>query len=161
MAAGQYPCPTSGTVSQLSNITSYHGSAMPTVTIYCQKLWYREPTVDGMIVIAENDCVNHGGTTSSNGEASHCRHCCASQLTKVNGRPLPAATVRRAVCQISLSEYPPTTLGRHWSALVNSLGLDLSRAKNNCTIILDWLQVQFLHARIAARCKNCMQELHM
>ena len=29
---------------------------------------------------------NHGGTRSRNGQASHCRRCCASQTTEVNGQ---------------------------------------------------------------------------
>ena len=41
-----------------------------------------------MVVVAEEDRVNHGDTTSMNGQASHCRrrHCCASQTTEF-GRP--------------------------------------------------------------------------
>ena len=50
-----------------------------------------------MVVIAEEGCVNHGGTTSWNGQASHCRRCCASPMTEADGRPLQ----RRR-----LSEYP-------------------------------------------------------
>ena len=41
-----------------------------------------------MVVITEEDHVNHWGTTSRNGQASHCHRCCASQTTQVNERPL-------------------------------------------------------------------------
>ena len=49
-----------------------------------------------MVIVAEEDLVNHGGTTSRNGQASHCRHCCASQTTEAYGRQLQ---------QRRLSEY--------------------------------------------------------
>ena len=34
-----------------------------------------------MVVIAQKDRVNHGGTTSRNRKASHCRRYCALQTT--------------------------------------------------------------------------------
>ena len=40
-----------------------------------------------MIVIAEEDLVNHGRTTSGNRQASHCRSCCISQTIEVYRRP--------------------------------------------------------------------------
>ena len=57
---------------QLSHIASYHGSAMFAVTIRCQKSCYIE---EWMVVVAEEDRVNHGGTISRNEQASHCRRC--------------------------------------------------------------------------------------
>ena len=50
-----------------------------------------------MVVVADEYHVIHGRTTSRNGQATYCRRCCASQTTKVDGRPLQ----RRWV-----SEYP-------------------------------------------------------
>ena len=41
-----------------SAVASYHGSAMPAVRKCCLKLYYREEL---MVVIAEEDCINHGG----------------------------------------------------------------------------------------------------
>ena len=57
---------------------SNHGLAMSAITIRCQKSHYSE---QWMVVVAEEDCVTHGGTTSRNGQASHCRRCCAAQMT--------------------------------------------------------------------------------
>ena len=39
-------------------------------------------------VVAEEDRVNHGGTTSMNGQASHHRRCCLSKTTAVDGPPV-------------------------------------------------------------------------
>ena len=61
-------------VCQSSSVASFHGSAMSAVTIRCQKSYYRELH---MIVVVEVDRVNDGGTTSRDGQASHCR-CCTS-----------------------------------------------------------------------------------
>ena len=36
-----------------------------------------------MVDITKEDRVNHG-RTSRNGQASHCRHCCASQMTETD-----------------------------------------------------------------------------
>ena len=55
-----------------------------------------------MVVVAEEDRANHVGTTSRNRQASHCRHCCASQTIEVDGQPVQ----RRR-----LSEYPQRRLG--------------------------------------------------
>ena len=40
------------------------------------------------VVVAEEDRLNHGGTTSRNGQASHSRRCFPSQTTEVDERPL-------------------------------------------------------------------------
>ena len=40
-----------------------------------------------MVCVTEVDHVNHGRTTSGNGQASRSRHCCASQTTQVDGQP--------------------------------------------------------------------------
>ena len=60
------------------------------------------------VVVAEESRVNRGGATSRNGPASHCRRCCASRATEVDGRPLQR---RRLVCRST--QRPPTTLGMH------------------------------------------------
>ena len=39
-----------------------------------------------MVVVKKKDLINHGRTTSGNGQASRCRHCCASQVTEVDGQ---------------------------------------------------------------------------
>ena len=59
---------------QPSRIIIYHGRARSAITIPYQKSYYSEEL---MVVITEEDHVNHGGTASSNGQASHCHHCCA------------------------------------------------------------------------------------
>ena len=41
-----------------------------------------------MVVVAQEDRVNHGWTTSRNEQASHCCRCCVSQTTEVDGQPL-------------------------------------------------------------------------
>ena len=38
-----------------------------------------------MVVVAEEDLVSHGRTTSRKGQASQCRNCCASRMTYVDG----------------------------------------------------------------------------
>ena len=45
-------------------------------------------TVDWMVVIIEEDLVNHGRASSRNRQASRCRHCCASRMTQVTGQSL-------------------------------------------------------------------------
>ena len=50
-----------------------------------------------MVVVAEEDLVNHGMTTTKNGHASRCRHCCASQMTEVD---------EQSSQQVHLSKYP-------------------------------------------------------
>ena len=41
-----------------------------------------------MVVVAEEDRVNHGRTTSTNGEAGHYRRCCTLQTTEFDGQSL-------------------------------------------------------------------------
>ena len=55
---------------QSSSITSYHGLAMSAVMICCHK----------------EDSVNPGRIKIRTGLASRCRHCCASQMTEVDGQ---------------------------------------------------------------------------
>ena len=51
-----------------------------------------------MVVVAEDDLVNHARTTPRNGQASRCRHCCASRMmTEVD---------EQSSQQMHLSEYP-------------------------------------------------------
>ena len=38
-----------------------------------------------VVVIAEEDVENHRRTTSGNGQASRCHHCCASRMTEIDG----------------------------------------------------------------------------
>ena len=66
---------------QLSSVASYHGLAMSVVIIRCRTSYYNE---EWMVVVAEEYLVNHGRTTSRNGQGSRCRHCCASRLTEVS-----------------------------------------------------------------------------
>ena len=61
---------------------------------YCKERWLE--------VVAEKDLVNHGTTTSRNGQAIRCRHCCASRMTEVGGQLLQ---------QMHLLEYPQRRLG--------------------------------------------------
>ena len=49
---------------QLSNITSYHFSAMSVVMIRCWRSCFKEQWIIG---VAKEDCVNHGRTTSKTG----------------------------------------------------------------------------------------------
>ena len=74
----------------LSTVASYHGLAMSAVTISCQKSYNRE---HGIRCRGRNQ----GKTKSKNGQTSHCRRCCASQTTEVDGWPLQ---------RTHLSEYP-------------------------------------------------------
>ena len=36
--------------------------------------------------MSQTKSVNHGRTPSNNGQASHCRHCCASLMTEADGQ---------------------------------------------------------------------------
>ena len=65
--------------------------------------WGLQGTVDG-VVVAEEDFAYHGRTTSRNGQANRWRHCFALRMTQINGLSSQ---------QMHLSEYPPTTPGRH------------------------------------------------
>ena len=66
--------------SQPPGVACYHGSAMSVVVLRCRGSYYKE---QWMTVDADVDLVNRGRTTSRNGQASRCRHCCASQMTKL------------------------------------------------------------------------------
>ena len=50
---------------------------------YCPISYHMEERERKMVVVAEEDRVNHGGTTSRNGQASHCHRCCVSQTIEV------------------------------------------------------------------------------
>ena len=50
-----------------------------------------------MVVVAEEDLVNHVRTTSRNEQASRYRHCCASRMIEVDGQSSQ---------RMHLSEYP-------------------------------------------------------
>ena len=67
----------------MSSVASYHGLALSVVMIRCQRAYDQEQR---MVVIAQEDLINHRSTTSRNGQASRCRHCCASRMTEVNGQ---------------------------------------------------------------------------
>ena len=55
------------------------------VMIHCRRSYYKEQWMIGLVVAYE-DLVNHWRTTSVNGQASWCRHCCASRMTEVDGQ---------------------------------------------------------------------------
>ena len=61
---------------QSSSVASWHGLAMSVMVIRCRISYYKE---QWMVV------VNHGRTTSRNKQTSQCGHCCASQMTEVDG----------------------------------------------------------------------------
>ena len=44
-----------------------------------------------MVVVTEEDRVNHQRTTLRNGQASRCRHCCTLRTTKFDEEPLITA----------------------------------------------------------------------
>ena len=64
---------------QPSRVASYHGSAMSTVTIACRKSYSKEQY---MVVVT--DRINRGRAISECGQASYCRHYCASQPTEAS-----------------------------------------------------------------------------
>ena len=68
------------------------------ITIVQRRSHYKE---QWMVVVAEEDLVNHERTTSSNGQASRCRDCCASRMTEIDGN-------RKGM---HLSKYPQRRLG--------------------------------------------------
>ena len=86
MAMGQYPRWTSGiyTASSKALQVIMIRPCLPS-RIRCPKSYYGGTTDCSH---AEEDCINHGGTTSRNGQGSHYHCYCASQLTEVDGRPL-------------------------------------------------------------------------
>ena len=55
-----------------------------------------------MVVVAEEDLINHGRATSKNGQASRCRHLCTSQMTEVDGQSSQ---------RMHLLQYPQRRLG--------------------------------------------------
>ena len=55
-----------------------------------------------MVVVAEEDHVHHGGNTFRNGQARHCRRCCAMQTAEVDGQRMGS---RWALQRRRLSEY--------------------------------------------------------
>ena len=68
---------------QSFNVASYHGSATSVAKVRCWRSYYNE---QWMVFVAEEDFANHGRATSTNGQASRCRHCCASRITDVDGQ---------------------------------------------------------------------------
>ena len=79
---------------QPSSVASYHGSAVCRM-LRCRRSYYREQL---MAVVADEDLVNHEKTTSKNGQAGRCRHCCPSRMTDGQSSQ-----------QIHLSLYPNDT----------------------------------------------------
>ena len=49
---------------QLTTVASYYSSAMSVVIVRCQKSYYKE---QWMVGVADEDCINHRGTTVRNG----------------------------------------------------------------------------------------------
>ena len=102
MATGQYPRPdTRIFYFQPSGVAGCHGLAMSVVMIHCQRSYYKEQWILG---VADEDCVNRGRTTSKNGQANRCRHCCASWMTEADGQsssPFP----QRLTCFTTLPGF--------------------------------------------------------
>ena len=67
---------------------------MSVVVIRCRRSFYKKQR---MLVVAEEDLVNHEKSTSRNGQASRCRHCCTSPMTEAD---------RQSSQQMHMSEYP-------------------------------------------------------
>ena len=61
-------------------------------------------------MVAEEDRANHRTTTSRNGQASQCSHCCTSRMTEVDGE----SSDRR-----HLSEYPNDAWASRISVIYN------------------------------------------
>ena len=85
MTTGQYPHWTPGSFIVKRWKLSLFGyvclhNALPNIIL--------QGTADGMVVVTEEDHLNHGGTTTRNGQASHCCRCGASQTIEVDGQPL-------------------------------------------------------------------------
>ena len=74
-----------------------------------------------MVVVAEEDHVDYGRTTSRNGQASRRRHCRASQTTEVDGQVSQ---------QMQLSEYLRVR-GISWSVSRTSAIFDLNIKRGN------------------------------
>ena len=49
-----------------SSVANFHGSAMSVVMIRCRRSYYKE---QWMVVVADEDLVNHGRTTSRNDQS--------------------------------------------------------------------------------------------
>ena len=92
------------TINRQSSVASYHGSVKSAVMVCCWKSYYREQR---MVVVEEEDRVNHGRTALRNGQASWCRHCCASGMTEVMGSHHSGVICRST----------PATPGRHGNQL--------------------------------------------
>ena len=65
---------------QTSSVASYHGLAMSADMTRCRKPYFVKRR---NVAVTEEDRANYGRTISSNGQASHCRRCCASHTTKM------------------------------------------------------------------------------
>ena len=72
---------------------------MSVVVMRCWRSYYKEQWA---IIVAEEDCVNHGRTTPRNGQASRCRHCRTLQMTEVDVQSSQ---------QVHLLEYPQQRTG--------------------------------------------------
>ena len=84
MATGQYHRQTSGAFTVEHRQPAWFDHLCR--QICCRKSYYKEQWV---VVITEADLVNHGRTTSTNGQTSRCRHCCTSQMTEpLRGRSM-------------------------------------------------------------------------
>ena len=62
---------------QPSSVASYHGSVMSIVMILCRRSYCKVSHIveeQWMVVVADEDIVNHGRTTSRNGQGRRCRH---------------------------------------------------------------------------------------
>ena len=83
MATGRYPRRTSGAYT-VNRQASQAIMIRPCLSLrYAAEDHTKE---QWMAVVAEEDFANLGRTTSKIGPASRCRHCCASQMTEVDGQ---------------------------------------------------------------------------
>ena len=79
---------------QPSSVANYRGLTMSVDMTHCRNPYCNERW---KVVAADEDLGNHWSTTSRNGQANHCRCCCALQTTEPDGQPSQ---------QRRLSKYP-------------------------------------------------------
>ena len=91
MARDLYPRQTSGA------FTVNRQASQAIIVLPCLSSCYAAKDQQWTVVVVEENLINHGRATSKNGQASRCRHCCASWMTQVNGQSLQ---------QMRLSENP-------------------------------------------------------
>ena len=109
VATGQYRRRVSGAFTVMHHKLSWFSHVCRHDThlkIILQEQW--------MIVAAEEDLVNHGRTTSRNGQANRCHHCCTSRMTKVDEQSSQKLGVpQRHLCVTSTSQFVHSTVLAH------------------------------------------------